>query len=151
MHGTISRHWLFPAIVLACAGLERLGFEHRIRAQLAPPQFLPAVAQGAIAIETRTDAVEITALCAALGDLETTHCVHAERAMNRALHGSCQVPIAGFATLNGTRLHLRALVGDAATGEIIRAEAHGEASDPEPLGREVAAQLERLGVRRLLG
>lgn len=141
----------FDAVVLACAGLERLGFEHRIRAQLAPPLFLPAVAQGAIAIETRADAPRIAELCAVLNHAETAHCVHAERAMNRALHGSCQVPIAGFATLNGVRLHLRALVGDAATGEIIRAEAHGETSDSEALGREVASQLERLGVRRLLG
>jgi hydroxymethylbilane synthase len=71
--------------------------------------------------------------------------------MNLTLHGSCQVPIAGFATFADDRLHLRALVGDAASGEILRAEAHGETSDSEALGREVASQLERLGVRRLLG
>lgn len=140
----------FDAIVLACAGLERLGFDARIRAQLAPPQFLPAVAQGAIAIETRDDDAEVAALCAVLHDADTGLRVRAERAMNLALHGSCQVPIAGFATLEGDALHLRALVGDAASGEILRAEAHGPAHDPEALGHHVAAQLRALGADRLL-
>jgi hydroxymethylbilane synthase len=140
----------FDAIVLACAGLERLGFDARIRASLAPPQFLPAVAQGAIAIETREDDAAVAALCAVLHDRDTDLRVRAERAMNLALHGSCQVPIAGFATLDGGTLRLRALVGDAASGEILRAEAHGSAADPETLGQAVAAQLRALGADRLL-
>jgi hydroxymethylbilane synthase len=140
----------FDAIVLACAGLERLGFDARIRASLAPPQFLPAVAQGAIAVETRDGDAEVAALCAVLHDRDTGLRVRAERAMNLALHGSCQVPIAGYATLDGDALHLRALVGDAASGEILRAESHGPAADPETLGQSVAAQLRALGADRLL-
>lgn len=140
----------FDAIVLACAGLERLGFDARIRAELAPPQFLPAVAQGAIAIETRDDDADVAALCAVLHDRDTDLRVRAERAMNLALHGSCQVPIAGFATLEGDTLHLRALVGDAASGELLRAESKASAQDPESLGCHVAGQLRTLGADRLL-
>jgi hydroxymethylbilane synthase len=140
----------FDAIVLACAGLERLGFDARVRATLAPPRFLPAVAQGAIAVETRDGDAEVAALCAVLHDRDTGLRVRAERAMNRALHGSCQVPIAGYATLDGDALHLRALVGDAASGEILRAESHGSVDDPEALGRSVASQLRALGADRLL-
>lgn len=140
----------FDAIVLACAGLERLGFDARIRATLAPPQFLPAVAQGAIAVETRDGDAEVAALCAVLHDRDTGLRVRAERAMNLALHGSCQVPIAGYATLDGDALHLRALVGDASSGEILRAESHGSVDDPEALGRAVASQLRALGADRLL-
>jgi hydroxymethylbilane synthase len=70
--------------------------------------------------------------------------------MNLALHGSCQVPIAGYATLDGDALHLRALVGDAASGETLRAESHGSVDDPEALGRSVASQLHALGADRLL-
>ena len=140
----------FDAIVLACAGLERLGFDARIRAPLAPPRFLPAVAQGAIAVEIRDGDPEVAALCAVLHDRDTGLRVRAERAMNLALHGSCQVPIAGYATLEGDVLHLRALVGDAASGEILRAESHGTTADPEALGQSVAAQLRALGADRLL-
>lgn len=140
----------FDAIVLACAGLERLGFHERIRAQLAPPLFLPAVAQGAIAIEVREHDETVRALCAVLHDRATDLRVRAERAMNLDLHGSCQVPIAGFATLEGDSIHLRALVGDASSGEILRAEARAPAHDPEALGRIVAAQLRALGADRLL-
>ena len=140
----------FDAIVLACAGLERLGFHARIRAQLEPPQFLPAVAQGAIAIETREHDAGVAALCAVLHDAATDVRVRAERAMNRALHGSCQVPIAGFATLRADRLQLRALVGDAASGELLRAEDEGPSADPEALGVAVAERLRALGADRLL-
>lgn len=140
----------FDAIVLACAGLERLGFDARIRAVLGAPTFIPAVAQGAIAIETRDNDSEVLRLCAVLNDRDTELAVRAERAMNRALHGSCQVPIAGFATLDGNALRLRALVGDAASGEIVRAESQGAASDPEALGVSVAESLRALGAERLL-
>ncbi len=140
----------YDAIILACAGLERLGIHERIRAQLMPPHFLPAVAQGAIAIEVREGDTEVGALCGVLHDVETALRVRAERAMNLELHGSCQVPIAGFATLADGQLHLRALVGDTVTGEILRAEASAAAADPEALGRAVAARLRALGADRLL-
>src|SRR5690606_27378114 len=101
----------YDAIVLAVAGLSRLGFEDRIRARLDAPQWLPAPAQGAIAIECRDDDSHVQALCAALNDIPTRQRVDAERAMNRTLHGSCHVPVAALATLQGDTLHLQGLVG----------------------------------------
>ncbi len=137
------------AIVLACAGLERLGFHSRIRQRLTAPHWLPAPAQGAIAIECRSDASETIALCAALAHPETTRHVSAERAMNRALHGSCHVPVAAYCEARGAGLHLQGLVGSAETGETILAEAEGD--DPEALGKGVAERLLALGAGRLLG
>jgi hydroxymethylbilane synthase len=81
--------------------LQRLGFDDRIRARLDAPQWLPAPAQGAIAIECREGDEAIIALCAALDDADTRTCVGAERAMNLALHGSCHVPVAAYARLDG--------------------------------------------------
>ena len=135
----------YDAIVLACAGLQRLGFESRIRARLDAPQWLPAPAQGAIAIECRDDDPAIHALCAALDDADTRVCVEAERAMNRALHGSCHVPVAAFATRDGDRLHLQGLVGSANDGRLVRAEASGDSA--EALGLVVAERLLAQGAR----
>jgi hydroxymethylbilane synthase len=129
----------YDAIVLACAGLSRLGFESRIRARLDAPEWLPAPAQGAIAIECRDDTPETFALLGALDDAATRECVEAERAMNRALHGSCHVPVAAFARRAGATLHLQGLVGSAHDGRVVRAESTG--SDREALGVEVARQL----------
>jgi hydroxymethylbilane synthase len=140
----------YDAIVLACAGLQRLGFDSRIRARLDAPEWLPAPAQGAIAIECRDGDDAIAALCKALDDADTRTCVEAERAMNRALHGSCHVPVAGFARLDGVRLHLEGLVGSAADGSHVRAAADGPAADPEALGREVARQLLESGAAAFL-
>jgi hydroxymethylbilane synthase len=91
----------YDAIVLACAGLLRLDFGDRIRARLDAPEWLPAPAQGAIAIECRADDTATQALCAALDHPATRTCAEAERAMNRALHGSCHVPVAAYARLDG--------------------------------------------------
>ena len=135
----------YDAIVLACAGLARLGFESRIRARLDAPDWLPAPAQGAIAIECRDDDPAIHALCAALDDADTRVCVEAERAMNRALHGSCHVPVAAFATRDGDRLHLQGLVGSANDGRLVRAEASGDSA--EALGLVVAERLLAQGAR----
>ena len=140
----------YDAIVLACAGLQRLGLDARIRARLAPPAWLPAPAQGAIAVECREDDAGTRSLCAALDDAATRTCVSAERAMNRALHGSCHVPVAGFAQLEGDGLHLAGLVGEAATGRHVRAEAAGPASDPDGLGRQVATALLGQGAAALI-
>src|SRR6476620_11923840 len=90
----------YDAIVLACAGLQRLGLAPRIRARLDAPEWLPAPAQGAIAIECLAGDARVHALCAALDHAPTRVCVEAERAMNRALHGSCHVPVAAFAQLH---------------------------------------------------
>ena len=140
----------YDAIVLACAGLQRLGLESCIRQRLTAPAWLPAVAQGAIAIECRADDTATQALCAALEHAPTRRCVDAERAMNRHLHGSCQVPVAGYAVVDGDLLHLQGLVGDADSGEQVRADAHGDADDPQALGRQVAQHLLAHGADVLL-
>lgn len=141
----------YDAIILACAGLQRLGFDARIGERLVPPRLLPAVAQGAIAIECR-DGDEATArLLRGLDDGSTRVCVEAERAMNRALHGSCHVPVAGFAELLNEKLLLRGAVGDVASGRMVRAEAKGSAADPEGLGLRVAEALLAQGAGALLG
>ena len=139
----------YEAIVLACAGLQRLGFDARIRARLSAPDWLPAPAQGAIAIESREGDAAVQALLAALDDAPTRRCVEAERAMNRALHGSCHVPVAAFAqSLPDGRLHLQGLVGDAGNGRLVRAEHAGDAA--EALGAEVARRLLEGGAGELL-
>lgn len=139
----------YDAIILACAGLERLGLEARIRSRLTAPQWLPAPAQGAIAIECRDDPGDMAALLAALDHAPTRRCVEAERAMNRALHGSCHVPVAALASERGDGLFLQGMVGSASDGRAVRAE--GEGADPESLGRQVAEQLLEQGAGSLLG
>jgi hydroxymethylbilane synthase len=141
----------YDAIILACAGLERLRLSRYIRHRLEAPGWLPAVAQGAITIETREGDEESIALVAALDHAPTRTCVEAERAMNRRLHGSCTVPIAAYATLDGKILSLEGLVGSATTGECVRATEVGRSDDPEGLGRLVAAELMLKGAGRLLG
>jgi hydroxymethylbilane synthase len=140
----------YDAIVLACAGLQRLGFEARIRARLDAPHWLPAPAQGAIAVECRAEDPATHALFAVLDHADTRRCVEAERAMNRALHGSCHVPVAALARLQGGVLSLSGLVGSAAEGLAIRADRDGPASDPESLGRAVAEQLLAQGAGEFL-
>ncbi|MFC3815117.1 hydroxymethylbilane synthase [Lysobacter sp. GCM10012299] len=131
----------YDAIVLACAGLQRLGFDDRIRARLLAPDWLPAPAQGAVAIECRDDDIATRELCAQLDDSITRTCAEAERAMNRALHGSCHVPVAAYAQLHGEHLHLAGLVGSAADGRVVRAQGEGRGDAPECLGLEVAQML----------
>jgi hydroxymethylbilane synthase len=140
----------YDAIVLACAGLQRLGFDARIRARMEAPHWLPAPAQGAIAIECRDDDAATRALCAALDHAGTRTCVEAERAMNRALHGSCHVPVAAFARLDGGHLQLHGLVGSARDGRAVRAQGAGRADAPDCLGLEVAQQLLAQGADALL-
>jgi hydroxymethylbilane synthase len=141
----------YDAIVLACAGLQRLGFESRIRARLDAPQWLPAPAQGAIAIECRDDDVPTRELCAAIDHAATRTCVEAERAMNRALHGSCHVPVAALAQLDGQHLQLHGLVGSAGDGRAVRAQAQGRGDAPDCLGLEVANLLLAQGAAELIG
>jgi len=144
-------HGDYDAIVLACAGLQRLGLGARIGARLAAPHWLPAPAQGAIAVECRSDDPQAVALLATLDHAPTRECVEAERAMNRALHGSCHVPVAAFAQHRGGQLHLQALVGDAGDGRLVRAEGEGAAGDREILGQAVARRLLEAGGDLLLG
>jgi hydroxymethylbilane synthase len=139
----------YDAILLACAGLQRLGFDARIRLRLTAPDWLPAPAQGAIAVECREGDAATHALFAALNHAPTRVCVEAERAMNRALHGSCQVPVAAFAQhREDGRLHLAGLVGSAADGRAVRGEAIGDEADA--LGKQVAQQLLELGAGALM-
>ena len=140
----------YDAIILACAGLERLELGARIRDRLVAPHWLPAPAQAAVAIECRQDDAGTIALLKALDDASTRTCVEAERAMNRALDGSCHVPVAGLAQWRGEDLWLQGLVGGVADGRAVRAQAQGPASDPEALGCEVARQLLAGGAGELL-
>ncbi|MCW0377946.1 Porphobilinogen deaminase [Xanthomonas sacchari] len=140
----------YDGIVLACAGLQRLGLEGRITQRLQAPDWLPAPAQGAIAVECREDASAALALFAALDDAPTRTCVEAERAMNRALHGSCHVPVAAFAQWRGEDLLLQGLVGGVADGRLVRADLQRSAQDPQALGQAVAEALLGAGARELL-
>ena len=141
----------YAAIVLACAGLERLGLAARIRARLDAPDWIPAVAQGAIAVEQRLGDARVADLLTGLDDFATRRCVEAERAMNLTLHGSCHVPVAGYCRETEQGLELLGLVGDPASGDLVRAEAvslSGETS--VELGRRVAAMLFDRGAGALL-
>ncbi|GAB3512298.1 hydroxymethylbilane synthase [Pseudoxanthomonas daejeonensis] len=141
----------YDAIVLACAGLQRLGLDARIRARLAPPDWLPAPAQAVVAVETRDGDARVASLVAALEHGPTRIRIEAERALNRALHGSCHVPVAAYAELDGDRLQLRAWVGSAADGSGVQAQAEGVAAQPQALGKAVAADLLAQGAGRFLG
>jgi len=140
----------YDAIVLACAGLQRLALGHRITQRLQPSEWLPAPAQGAIAIECRDDDAAVQGLLVALDHAHTRTRVEAERAMNRALHGSCQVPVAAYAQLHGSGLSMHGLVGNAEDGELVRAHVQGAASAHEALGLELAQSLLDLGAGALL-
>ena len=141
----------YDAIILACAGLDRLGLAARIRHRLEPPAWLPAAAQGAIAIEHRDTDARAAELLKPLHDPDTATCVAAERALTRHLQGSCQVPIAAFCIETEIGLHLCGLVGDAASGRLVRAEDDGQTQAPDELGIRVAKQLIERGAGRLLG
>lgn len=140
----------FDALLLAVAGLERLGLRERIREVLDPEQCLPAVAQGAICLEARRDDAATNRLLAALEHAPTRQCVTAERALNAHLDGGCQVPIAAYAERRGDRLHLRALVGEPDGSRVLREQADGPAQEPEALGERVARALLAAGAGAIL-
>jgi hydroxymethylbilane synthase len=141
----------YDAIVLACAGLQRLGFDTRIRARLDAPDWLPAPAQGAIAVECLQGDAATHALVAVLDHAPTRLCVETERALNRELEGSCQVPVAAFARRVGDALHLQGLVGSAADGRLVQAADSGALDDGEGLGQRVAQTLLTQGAAALMG
>jgi hydroxymethylbilane synthase len=140
----------YDAIILAVAGLQRLGFDDRIRSQLPTEVSLPAIGQGAIGIECRKNDVQIENLIAPLNHPETHLCVTAERAISQSLEGGCQLPIAGFAQLQGDDLYLRSLVGMPDGSKICRSEAHGSHAEPIKIGQRVAADLRKLGADEIL-
>jgi hydroxymethylbilane synthase len=138
------------AIVLAAAGLKRLGLAGRIRTMLEPEQSLPAPGQGALAIECREDREELRRQLAWLDDPATAACVRAERALSRALSGNCLLPLAAYATASGAQIRLRGLVATPDGGKVVRAEASGPVAAPEELGESVAARLRALGADAIL-
>jgi len=140
----------YAAILLAAAGLKRLGFESRIRATLQPEESLPAVGQGAIGIEIRSGRPDLAALLAPLNHSHTAACVQAERAMSRKLQGGCQAPIGGYAVVRDGRLFLRAFVADLEGIRFFRATAEGALEAPEAVGHAAAEELIRQGADHLM-
>ncbi|HET19375.1 MAG TPA: hydroxymethylbilane synthase [Chromatiales bacterium] len=140
----------YDAIILASAGLKRLGFADRIRMGLPPEISLPAIGQGAVGIECRVNDPAIEALIAPLNCKDTYDRVTAERAMNTRLNGGCQVPIGGYAVLEGDDLWLRGLVGSTDGKQMLRAEGSAHRSEAHALGVRVAEDLLAQGADRIL-
>ena len=140
----------YDAIILAAAGLKRLGFADRITQQLDTSISLPAIGQGAVGIECRVDDVEMNQLLEPLHDQESTIRVRAERAMNARLNGGCQVPIAGFAELQNGQLFMRGLVGKPDGSILYRAEKTGAIEQAEEIGRSIADELLASGAGKIL-
>ncbi|MBV4464406.1 hydroxymethylbilane synthase [Pseudomonas sp. SWRI79] len=140
----------YDAIILAAAGLIRLGFEDRITSAISVEDSLPAGGQGAVGIECRSADTEIHALLAPLHHQDTAIRVTAERALNKHLNGGCQVPIACYAVLEGEQIWLRGLVGDPSGGLLLSAEARAPRADAEALGVQVAEDLLSQGAADIL-
>ncbi len=140
----------YDAIILASSGLKRLGLATRISQFLDVGVSLPAIGQGAIGIECRTDDTETNAMLAALHDTDTGVCVLAERAMNARLQGGCQVPIAGFAVKREGQLFMRGLVGNPDGTVIYRSENTAPLDQAESLGCLLAEDLLRQGADKIL-
>ncbi len=140
----------YDASFLAAAGLIRLGFNDRITQFIDTDTSLPAIGQGAVGIECRSDDARVNALLAPLNHRPTQIRVLAERAMNNRLEGGCQVPIGGHATLDGETIHLRGLVGEPDGSKIIRGEVSGPASEAEALGIKLADDLLSRGAATIL-
>ena len=141
----------YDAVVLAAAGLIRLGLEGRIAARLETDEMLPAPGQGALGIECLAARTEVTALLAPLADSATSACVRAEREVSRVLGGSCTLPLAAYAELRSDRIRLRALVASPDGRRVVRTESTGPLADPEGLGRRAAEELRRQGAEEILG
>ena len=140
----------YDAIILACSGLTRLGFDNRIKQDLSPDDSLPAVGQGALGIEIKANDHEISNLIKPLIHQKTQIEVNAERALNTTLQGGCSVAIGAFATSEDSKLMLSGMVGNVDSGEIIRIQETGETSKPIDLGIRAAKKLLSLGARELL-
>ena len=140
----------YDAIILACSGLARLGFDNRIKQDLSPDDSLPAVGQGALGIEIKANDHDISSLIKPLIHKKTQIEVSAERALNATLQGGCSVAIGAFATSEDSKLTLSGMVGNVDSGEIIRVQETGETSKPIDLGIRAAKKLLSLGARELL-
>ena len=140
----------FEAIVMAAAGMNRLGLRAPHMARLAPPTFLPACGQGALGIEFRQERADLHEIFAPLNHAPTAACVAAERGFLAGLEGGCQVPIAGFAVLNGEAVTLEGLVADPKGERIIRRVRVGSASKARELGLALAEEIKAAGGADLL-
>ncbi|OYY25555.1 MAG: hydroxymethylbilane synthase [Thiotrichales bacterium 35-46-9] len=140
----------YDAIILAAAGLERMGLPERIRSIIAAEVCLPAVAQGALAIEVLANDSSTQGFVDCLNDESTLACVRAERAMNAALEGGCQVPIGSYAIWQGEQVWLRGLVASLDGKTIIRGERKGSAADAQAMGEDLAQELLANGAKSIL-
>jgi hydroxymethylbilane synthase len=141
----------FDALVMAAAGLKRLGLAQRIRQIIPTSVSLPAPGQGALGIEVLRAHPTARALLSPLDDAATRAATAAERGVSRGLGGSCQVPLAAYAEVEGSALRLRALVGNAATGEFVETEVVGPVADGDALAAEAVGRLKAAGALALLG
>jgi hydroxymethylbilane synthase len=140
----------YDAIILASVGLKRLGLTERIKQYIDTELILPAVGQGAIGIEARINDTTILNLLAPLDDLNTRICIQAERAMNQALQGGCQVPIASYCCLKNNQINLQGLVGRVDGSQIIKGEIVGSVTQSQDLGYKLANQLLEQGANKIL-
>lgn len=140
----------YEAIVVAAAGLKRLGLEGRITAVLTPEECLPAVGQGALAVECRSERADVIRLLAPLNHHATALCVAAERAFSRALAGSCNVPLGALAEVGGECVRLRGFVGAPDGSRLVGGELEGPAAEPEALGQALAEKLKAQGAGEIL-
>ncbi len=140
----------YDAIILAAAGLIRLGLQARIKSVLTPEQSLPAPGQGALGVEVLSGSPQALALVAPLGEAETAHCVRAERAFSRALGGSCQIPLGGYAVLENGELWLRGFIATPDGRQMVAAELRGAPEQDELIGRALAQMLRDQGADAIL-
>ena len=140
----------YDAILLAAAGVRRMGWEQRITELLAPEQFIPAIGQVAIGIEIRLDDARVRSLVEELNDGQTATRIRAERALNEALQGGCQVPIAGYSEISHGVIVLRALVGRPDGSEMVQGVISGRPEDAVELGRVLAEDLLSRGAKQIL-
>ena len=140
----------YAAIILAAAGLKRLGLASRIRQLIATADSIPAVGQGALGIEINAARKDLLAVLAPLNHPDTAACVRAERGMSRALAGSCTVPLGAYAEKTGERLHMTGFVASVDGRELLREQIEGDADAPEALGQRLADQLRARGADRIL-
>ena len=140
----------YDAIILAAAGLIRLGLEQRITQKIPLDKCLPAIGQGVIGIECRSADRLTNELIATLGDAQTQVCITAERALNHRLQGGCQVPIGGYAQIDGNTLHMRGLVGHPDGRTVLQAEKSGALQQARDIGTAVADDLLAMGADTIL-
>jgi hydroxymethylbilane synthase len=140
----------YDAVILAAAGLKRLGLEDRITRLLPPAESLPAPGQGALGVECLARRTDLVATLAVLNHAATARCVAAERAFSRSLSGSCIVPLGAYAEAEGRDLRLRGFVGAPDGSRIVSGELKGPARDPEALGVTLAKGLKAQGAGDIL-